>query len=259
MQNSSNGLQGPMYQTCTNFPKLIKTRKDENNFDGTISVNFKIYKDEFTSYVQCISDDQTGNYKVTSTTAENAMFREMVSVWNVTEITKNSGTSEDKSANEEIACNIDYDIHFEFQNSWYNSAAGYFIGIIGAATYAQFIARAKNLYLKDEDESMTGMSGSEVSERKKFEKKFVEQKKMLMADFHILGYVNILFKDDLLTKNEYDHFVYFWDKTEDFQTRIELIFDMFDDAEEIEQNKDKLLFFIKKAISEFIRNYGQKV
>lgn len=162
----------------------ISNIQDHDNFDGTIMVNFKVYKDAFTSSVTCLHDEENGIYSVKSDTKSNPLFKSMVSVWDITDV-------KDPAARSAKECEIQYKIDFEFQSSWYNSVAGYFTGIVGAATYHQFVGRAKDLYLKDDgatDSDGNKLSPMEKNAIKKFEQTWVDKKSKLGKEIHIMNH-----------------------------------------------------------------------
>lgn len=162
----------------------IHNIQDHDNFDGTIKVNFKIYKDEFSSRVTCSHDEVKGLYSVKSDTVANPMFKSMVSVWDITDVKDPANPSAKE-------CEIQYKIDFEFQSSWYNSVASYFKSIVGAATYHQFVGRAKEIYLKDDtstDSEGNKLSPMEKSAIKKFEDTWAEKTSQLGIEIHIMNH-----------------------------------------------------------------------
>lgn len=249
----------------------ISNVRDHDHFDGTIGVNFKIYKDAFNSTVTCTHDKDSGQYVVSSVAESNSMFKEMVSIWKITDHkeakntketvqdeSKNGGNSSDNNDTLQN-CSIDYYIKFEFQNSFYTSAASYVMDFVGGATYDQFIKRAKELYINTRNVSESGADGvslanlkpEEKAAVKKFQEKINNAKAELTEEILIMKHIKHLANEKLFTNNDYENFFEMYERDEDFNERVHTIYDIYNTEQEVDDNQQKIIFMLKKSMREF--------
>ena len=154
-------------------------------------------------------------------------------------------------------CSIDYYINFEFQNSFYNSAASYVMDFVGGATYDQFVKRAKDLYLNSQNETVStdekfgNLKPQEKATLKKFQEKINYAQSLLGAEIHIMNHLRYLASEKLLTQKEYTRFMSMYEKDEDFCERVHTIYDVYNTEQEVHDNQQKILFFLKRSMREF--------
>lgn len=241
----------------------ISNVKDHDHFEGTIGVNFKIYKDAFNSTVSCSHDKSKGLYVVQSKSESNSMFSEMVSEWKIIDKQEafdckngeEDNIGDDSTQND---CDIDYTIRFEFVNSFYNSAAAYVMDFVGEGTYCQFVNRAKDIYKNekeafkdDKDDPMNSQTPQERSAFYKFEEVYNAKKSEFVQQIHIMNHLKHLVTEKLLSNDDYIKVLGLYEKDEEFSDRVHTIYSVYDTDEEVHENQQKILFFLKKDMREF--------